>query len=124
MDARRGRVPSCAHPPSSWAWRPWGVVLVLTGAWLLQDNPTIDGTSRGDDYTCAAPYDTVLGGADNRPGGEPPRDSADIAERCRDAGTSRFVLASVIGGAGLLGFLGVLGGSVLRRLSRPSRAGS
>jgi hypothetical protein len=64
--------------------------LTVTAVWLTLDNPDIDGTSRGDDYTCLAPWDTVLNGAHNYPGGEPPPDGEEIAARCRDAGRERF----------------------------------
>ena len=37
--------------------------LAVTAIWLAFDNPDIDGTSRGDDYTCLAPWDTVLNDA-------------------------------------------------------------
>ena len=66
------------------------VVLATLATWLVLHNPTIDDTSRGDDYTCLAPYDTVLNDADNVPGGEPPVDSADIASRCVALGEERF----------------------------------
>lgn len=82
--------------------------LALTAVWLTFDNPDIDGTSRGDAYTCLAPWDTVLNRADNVPGGDPPPDSDSIAARCRDAGTDRFVLAAVAAGAAVAVVLGVL----------------
>ena len=34
------------------------IVLATLATWLVLHNPTIDGTSRGDDYDCLAPYDT------------------------------------------------------------------
>ena len=91
-------------------------VLALAAVWLVLHNPSIDGTSRGDDYTCVAPYDTVLNGHDNVPGGEPPPDSDRIASRCRAAGERWFaagvatgaaagvvlVVAAGLGGAGLV----------------------
>jgi hypothetical protein len=73
--------------------------LAVTALWLTFDNPDIDGTSRGDNYTCLAPWDTVLNDADNFPGGEPPPDGARIAERCRDAGHDRFFVAMASGAA-------------------------
>lgn len=66
------------------------MLLALTGAWFATANPSIGGTSRGDNYSCLAPYDTVLNDADNMPGGDPPPDAADIAARCRAAGEARF----------------------------------
>ena len=80
-----------------------GALLVLSAllaGWALVlavDNPDIDGTSRGDDYTCLAPWDTVLNDADNHAGGEPPPDDDEIAARCRDAGEDRFGLAVGVG---------------------------
>jgi hypothetical protein len=68
----------------------------------MLDNPDIDGTSRGDSYTCLAPWDTVLNGADNFPGGEPPSDGQEIASRCREAGQERFVMAVVVGSAAVV----------------------
>jgi hypothetical protein len=90
----------CARLPamtSSHAVRRLLVVLVIAlpvaAVWLAFDNPQIHGTSRGDDYGCSAPYDTVLNDADNFPGGDPPPDGEDIARRCREAGEHRFRLA-------------------------------
>jgi hypothetical protein len=71
--------------------------LAVIAIWLAFDNPEIDGTSRGDHYTCPAPWDTVLNGADNLPGGETPPDSEEIGVRCREAGGKRFVWACVSG---------------------------
>lgn len=75
------------------------------GLWLALDNPTIEGVSRGGDdgYSCSAPWDTVLNGADNVPGGEPAVDSEEIAERCRDAGKLQFLeaVATLAAGVGL-----------------------
>lgn len=79
--------------------------LAATAIWLTFDNPDIDGTSRGDDYTCLAPWDTVLNDADNMPGGEPPPDAEEIGARCRDVGHNRFVMAGMSGAAAV-----VLGG--------------
>lgn len=64
--------------------------LVVAAAWLVLHNPSIDGTSRGDDYPCLAPYDTVLNNADNVPGGEPAPDGDEIGTRCRSLGQKRF----------------------------------
>ena len=80
------------------------VGLVGVALWLAVDNPTIADTSRGD-YTCLAPYDTVLNDADNYPGGEPPPDGDEIASRCREAGQQRFdnaIAAGVTAGVALL----------------------
>lgn len=84
---------------------------VAAGLWLAFDNPTIEGTSKGD-YPCLAPWDTVLNSADNAPGGEPPRDADDIAQRCRDAGTVQFLesVAVVVAGLAL-----VVAAAVVRR---------
>jgi MYXO-CTERM domain-containing protein len=73
--------------------------LALTAIWLAFDNPDIDGTSRGDDYTCLAPWDTVLNDADNMPGGEPPPDAEETGARCRQAGQTRLTVAGVSGSA-------------------------
>src|SRR3954465_12568205 len=86
------------------------VLLAVLAGWLLLHNPTIDGTSRGDAYSCAAPYDTVLNDADNVPGGEPATDADDIAARCRSAGQDRFGLAVGVGVLGLL--LGLTGAAL------------
>lgn len=95
-------------------------VLAVVALWLAQDNPDIDNTSRGDQYTCAAPYDTVLNDADNVPGGEPPADSDSIASRCVDAGEARFVQA-VAAGAGAVVLVVIVGGLAIRaRRSTPS----
>ncbi len=74
----------------------------LAAVWLTFDNPDIDDTSRGDPYSCLAPWDTVLNGADNFPGGEPPPDGDDIARRCRAAGEDRFHLAVASGAAAVV----------------------
>ncbi|MEV8377461.1 hypothetical protein AB0P21_32275 [Kribbella sp. NPDC056861] len=81
------------------------IALALAGIWLVFDNPDIHGTSRADDYTCLAPYDTVLNKANNFPGGEPPPDGEDIAHRCRQAGKDRFALA--VGSASAAAVAGV-----------------
>jgi hypothetical protein len=93
---------------------------------LALNNPDIDNTSRGDNYPCAAPYDTVLNDADNVPGGEPPADSDSIAARCVDAGQARFV-RSVAGGLGavvLAGTAAVLAVRARRSTSRPREGSS
>ncbi|MGL5866743.1 MAG: hypothetical protein ACRCYX_12905 [Dermatophilaceae bacterium] len=77
-------------------------VLAVVAIWLLLDNPEIDDTSRGDGYSCAAPYDTVLNDADNWPGGEGAPDGNEIAARCIDAGRLRFTQSAVAGAAAAL----------------------
>lgn len=77
-------------------------VFALACLWLAFDNPEIDGTSKGDGYSCLAPWDTVLNGADNAPGGEPPPDTEVIASRCREAGRGRFDLAVASGSASVV----------------------
>lgn len=76
--------------------------LAATAIWLVLHNPTIDGTSRGEDYTCLAPYDTVLNDADNLPGGEPPPDAEVIGARCRDLGEARFAQGVGVGGGAVV----------------------
>ena len=76
--------------------------LAVTAIWLVLHNPTIDATSRGDDYTCLAPYDTVLNDADNLPGGEPPPDAAVIGARCRTLGEARFAQGAGVGGGAVV----------------------
>lgn len=71
--------------------------LVGIAVWLTLDNPEIDGASRGDTYTCLAPWDTVLNDADNIPGGEPAPDGEEIGERCRELGHQRFAWAVASG---------------------------
>lgn len=90
--------------------------LATTAIWLAFDNPDISGTSRGDHYTCLAPWDTVLNDADNLPGGETPPDGEDIAERCRNAGRDRFVTSAGSGSAAV-----VLAGFAMMSSRRPSR---
>jgi hypothetical protein len=46
-------------------------VVGLFAAWWVLNNPTVYSSSLGEDYTCTAPYDTVLNDPDNVPGGEP-----------------------------------------------------
>ncbi len=98
-----------------------GVALVVVSLWLTFDNPEIDGTSRGDSYTCLAPWDTVLNGADNFPGGEPPPDGEEIADRCRALGDDRFegALAS-----GLVGVVLVIASAALARRRSRTDGGS
>lgn len=67
-----------------------GLVCAAVAMWLVFDNPTIGPTSRGNDYQCLAPWDTVLNDASNFPGGEPPPDGDEIAARCTDRGEARF----------------------------------
>jgi hypothetical protein len=74
----------------TWALVALAAALAVTAIVLAVDNPEISGTTRGDSYTCLAPWDTVLNDADNYPGGEPPTDDDDIAVRCEAAGRARF----------------------------------
>ena len=92
-------------------------VLAVTAIWVTFDNPDIDGTSRGDAYTCLAPWDTVLNNADNYPGGEPPPDADEIATRCRDAGHERFQWAVATGSAAVV--VAALATTLAWRWSRP-----
>lgn len=97
-------------------------LLVIGAFWLALDNPNIDNTSRGDQYTCAAPYDTVLNDANNVPGGEPPADSDGIAARCVDAGEARFSQSVASGvGAIVLAVIAVVLAVRARRSTRVSR---
>jgi hypothetical protein len=73
------------------------LLLVAAAAWLALDNPDIHDTSYGESYTCLAPWDTVLNGASDFPGGEPPTDADSIASRCRTAGRLRFGYAAGCG---------------------------
>lgn len=84
--------------------------LAVVALVLAVSNPSVDVPQRSTDwygatYECLAPYDTVLNGADNFPGGEPPPDADQIAADCRVAGWHRFEL----GGVTLLGALLLLG---------------
>ncbi|GAA1477390.1 hypothetical protein GCM10009623_18360 [Nocardioides aestuarii] len=88
---------------------------VVVGIWLAFDNPDIDGTSKGDGYTCLAPWDTVLNDADNYPGGEPPSDADEIAALCREVSGQQFWEATTVVAAGL-GLAGY--GLVVRRRER------
>lgn len=74
-------------------------ILALLALVLLVDNPDVPGRGWDDDgtYQCLAPWDTVLHGADNSPGGEPPPDAEVIAARCRHAGYQRYDLAGLAG---------------------------
>lgn len=97
------------------------VVLAGVGLWLALDNPTINNTSRGDRYSCLAPWDTVLNDANNYPGGEAPPDGDQIAERCRDAGRERFDTAVILlVGSGVVALAaGTVGLVAYRRDRRP-----
>lgn len=77
-------------------------VLALAALLLVFDNPGIDDTSRGDNYPCLAPHDTVLNNGSNIPGGETPPDADDIATRCDKAGRHRFNFAVALGAAAIL----------------------
>jgi hypothetical protein len=90
--------------------------LAITAVWLALDNPVIHNTSRADNYSCLAPWDTVLNDADNIPGGEPAPDGEEIGARCRDAGHDRFDLAVASGSAAMV--LGLLTAVVTWRGSR------
>ena len=98
------------------------VALAAVTLWLTVDNPAIRHTTRGDPYSCLAPWDTVLNDADNYPGGEPPPDGDQIEERCREAGEARFQTATTVGlaagGAALAA--GVVGVITYRRDRRPA----
>jgi hypothetical protein len=72
--------------------------LAAIAIWLVMHNPTIDNTSFGE-YSCSAPYDTVLNDADNVPGGEPAPDGGQISARCRRSGQARFTQGAVAGAA-------------------------
>ena len=47
--------------------------LTVIAIWLVLHNRQVDNTGLGDDYPCAAPYDTVLSDPDNVPDGDPSR---------------------------------------------------
>ena len=97
------------------------LALACGALWPALDNPTISNTSRGDNYPCLAPYDTVLNDANNFPGGESPPNGDQIAERCREAGEHRFDTATtrlVAGGVAAVA-AGVIG-LVAYRLDRRS----
>jgi len=97
--------------------------LVVVALWLSVDNPTIEKTTRGAEYTCLAPWDTVLNRASNYPGGEPPPDGDQIASRCRDAGEERFSTAVRFGvAAGAVAVVAGLVGLVTYRRDRRPRA--
>jgi hypothetical protein len=70
-------------------------ILCATAAvWLALDNPEIHGADNAL-YTCAAPWDTGVNGADNLPVGAPVAGAADLAARCIVVGEQRFDLAVV-----------------------------
>lgn len=73
----------------------FSALLAVLALWLAFDNPTVGAWSRGDDYQCLAPWDTVLNGASNVPGGDREIDSDEVGVRCREAGRQRFALAGV-----------------------------
>lgn len=81
-------------------------LLAVLALWLAFDNPTVGAWSRGEDYPCLAPWDTVLNGASNVPGGDRETDSDEVGARCREAGEQRFALAGV-------GALGSLAGGLV-----------
>ena len=104
--------------------RIWVALLIFAvGLWVAGiatavNNPTISHTSGGD-YTCLAPYDTALFGADNLRGDRP--DGQDIAKRCDLADRDRFVVAGGLAGVGVvLGLGGVLHLMRQRRPPMPS----
>ena len=72
----------------------------IASVWLFLSNPTVRSTSLGQ-YTCSAPYDTVLFDADNVPGGEPPVDADEVEARCVAAGRARFVAGAFVGAAAI-----------------------
>lgn len=88
--------------------------LIVAAFVLALDNPTIRNTSLGA-YTCFAPYDIVLNGAENDKGDYP--DGLDIAARCREAGEDRFLVAGVLAGVGVA--LGLSGAVARLRRRRP-----
>ncbi|MDN4476223.1 hypothetical protein QQX09_10190 [Demequina sp. SYSU T00192] len=75
-------------------WAIIAIVLAVLALTLVVWNPRIGGTSYGDSYRCLAPWDTVLNGAFNTPGGDPPPDALDVAARCRTAGSLAFAGAA------------------------------
>jgi hypothetical protein len=103
----------------TWALVVLAGALAVTAIILAVDNPEISGTTRGDSYPCLAPWDTVLNGANNYPGGEPPTDGDDIKTRCEAAGRERFGHAVGFGvGAAIL-----VGAAVAVTLVGDRRAG-
>jgi hypothetical protein len=77
------------------------VVLAGAAIWAALDNPTV--VVRGETHQCAAPYDSVLNGADedNAFGGLRPYPQQ-IAARCHQANQDRVTLAVGLGVAALL----------------------
>ena len=69
--------------------------------WLMLHNPTVESVSMGE-YTCTAPYDTVLNDADNVPGGEPPPDADEVEAQCIDAGETLFKWGAASGAGAVL----------------------
>jgi hypothetical protein len=77
------------------------IVLAATAVWLVLHNPTVESATLGQ-YTCAAPYDTVMNEADNVPGGEPPTDADQVEAACVDSGESLFTQGLIAGSAALV----------------------
>jgi hypothetical protein len=76
------------------------VLLVPVAGWLALHNPAIVDSNPGGiepGSHCAAPYDTVLLGNDNYPGGGPWPDADEVAVQCRHAGRERFGAAVGLG---------------------------
>jgi hypothetical protein len=96
------------------------VLFAVLALWLVLHNPTVDSASLGE-YTCTAPYDTVLNDADNVPGGEPPPDADEVEARCIDSGETRFNLGLVSGAAAVV-LVGTAGVLALRSRVTTSRA--
>ncbi|MDQ6525424.1 hypothetical protein RB608_17510 [Nocardioides sp. LHD-245] len=97
--------------PRRWVLRT-AVVVTIVGFLLTVIHPTIDEgrQARGaaeEPATCLAPFHTVLDGADNFPGGEPPLNGESIAAKCREAGRTRYRQGIVLMGVGGLAGLGV-----------------
>lgn len=90
-------------------------LFAVLALWLVLHNPTVTGPSSGD-YTCSAPYDTVLNDADNVPGGAPPADGKVIEAKCIETGESRFTQGLV--GAGAAVVLAVLASGIAVRARR------
>jgi hypothetical protein len=99
-----------------------GVVTVALGVvilWGMFANPSIDDTSFGEPFTCLAPWDTVLNGADNRPGGSPRDDEAEIGARCRAAGEQRFAIGRGAAIAAVITAGGALAAGAIALRTRP-----